>query len=143
MRAQTFSALFAVVLIFTAAPALAQTQLPPPTPDGVSEHLTIDQSGTTVNATQGASLAVELKTAGSGGFRWSFTSKPDFLSEPNLLAGPTIAQAPGGPRMLGAPTWQVFVFQVTGAGSGDVVLEQRGPGGAVAATFRATIDVDH
>lgn len=130
----------AVALLALAAPALAQ-DLPAPTPEDIGVRVTAAQDGTSVEVSVGEALAVELQSAPSTGSSWRVASRPDFLGEAEQLSGPVTAQAPGARPLLGAPRWQVFVFPVSAAGEGEVVIEKRGPGvnGAVLQTLHFTI----
>lgn len=117
--------ILAGVLAAMAAPALAQ-QMPAPSPEGAI-RVAADQSGQTVEAAAGNVVAIELQASGSTGTSWSVASKPDFIADPEMLSGPTVTPQAGQPPMMGAPRWQVFVFPVSGAGVGDIVLVKRGP----------------
>ncbi len=125
----------AAALAFAATPALAQTAAPAPLPDG-AVAVSADQSGGSVEASVGGGVAIQLQRNPSAGANWVVTSKPDFLGDPETLTGPTrISDRP----IMGAPTWQVFVFPVSEAGTGDVTLEQRSRTGDALATFTITI----
>ncbi len=125
----------AAALALAATPALAQTAAPAPLPDG-AVAVSADQSGGSVDASVGGGVAIQLQRNASVGTNWVVSSKPDFLGAPETLTGPTrISDRP----IMGAPTWQVFVFPVSEAGTGDVTLEQRSRTGDVVATFTLTI----
>jgi hypothetical protein len=134
MRFWIIAAAFAVL----ATPSLAQ-DLPPPTPEGVLVRIGADQSGQSIEAAQGEGIAVELQSSPSAGASWRVAAKPDFLADPEQISGPMTATAPGARPRLGAPRWQVFVFPVASAGTGDLVLQKSGPGGAVLETLTITI----
>lgn len=132
MRTWTIAAAF----VLAATPALAQTTpAPAPAPEG-AVIVAADQSGQTVEASVGASIAVQLQSTPSVGSSWVVTNKPDFLAEPTQLRGPTVTAAR---PILGAPTWQVFVFGVSEAGSGDVTLEKHASDGSTLETFTVTV----
>lgn len=136
--------ILAAALALAAAPAAAQ-QLPAPTPDDIAVRVSADQSGQSVTASVGDGVAIELQSSPGAGASWRVASKPDFLSDPEQISGQTFAQQAGAPPRVGAPRWQVFVFGVTGAGAGDVVLEKRGPAnrtGAPLETFTITITAE-
>lgn len=133
MRSWIIAAAFALA----ATPALASpTPAPAPLPEG-AVAVEASQNGQTIDASVGAAVAVQLTRNSSAGTSWSVTAKPDFLADPETLTGPTmISDRP----FVGAPSWQVFVFPVSEAGSGDVTLEQRSRAGAVLSTFTVTIN---
>lgn len=128
-------ALFLALALLSAAPA-AWAQLTPvaaPSPEGALQ-VAASQDGETVHANIGATLAIELQSTPSVGSSWSVAQKPDCLAEPTQATGPVSRSANGRP-LMGAPRWQVFVFQVTEAGGGSLVLEKMGRDGAVIETF--------
>ena len=133
--------IIAAALALSATPAWAQLELAPPTPEDVAVRVSADQNGQSVEAAQGDMIAIELQSSPSAGASWRVASKPDFLADPETLSGPTSAQASGGAPRVGAPRWQVLIFPVAAAGSGELVLEKRGPGrrGQVLETFRVNI----
>jgi len=129
------SLIMAAAIAFAATPALAQNAVPAPLPDG-AVAVAADQNGQSVDATVGGGVAIQLTHNASAGTNWVVTSKPDFLGDPEMLTGPTrISSRP----ILGAPSWQVYVFPVTTAGSGALTLEKRDRGGAASETFTVTI----
>lgn len=128
--------IIAAALALVAAPALAQTTpAPAPAPDG-AVTVAADDNGQTISPAVGAQVAVQLQSTPSVGSNWFVTGKPDFVSDPQTLTGPTVNSAR---PVLGAPRWQVFVFTIDAAGSGDITLEKRGRDGAVLETFTLTI----
>ncbi len=128
--------IIAAALALAAAPAMAQMAVPAPTPGDIAVRVAADQNGQSVSVTQGDGLAIELQSTPSVGSSWRVASKPDFLADPEQVSGPTTA---GTRPVLGAPRWQVFVFGVTGAGEGELVLEKVGRDRAVIETFRVNI----
>jgi hypothetical protein len=130
--------ILAGVLAAMAAPALAQ-QMPAPSPEGAI-RVAADQSGQTVEAAAGSVIAIELQASGSTGTSWSVASKPVFIADPEVLSGPTVTPQAGRP-MMGAPRWQVFVFPVSEAGAGEIVLVKRGPSRTAAPLETFTITV--
>jgi len=132
MRSWIIAAAFALAV----TPALAQDAAPAPAPEG-AVTVAADQSGSSVDASVGAAVAIQLQRTPSVGANWTVASKPDFLGDPEQLTGPTrVSTRP----ILGAPTWQVFVFPVSAAGSGDVTLEKKDRTGAVVETFTVTVN---
>ncbi len=128
--------IIAAALALAATPALAQDAAPAPLPDG-AVAVAADQSGGSVDASVGAAIAIQLQRTPSVGTNWSVASKPDFLGDPEQLSGPTrVSTRP----ILGAPIWQVFVFPVSAAGSGEVTLEKKDRTGAVVETFAVTVN---
>lgn len=130
--------IMAAALALAALPALASAQdaAPAPLPDG-AVAVSADQSGGTVDASVGAAVAIQLQRTPSVGTNWTVASKPDFLGDPEQLSGPTrVSTRP----ILGAPAWQVFVFPVSAAGSGEVTLEKKDRTGAVVETFTVTVN---
>lgn len=123
--------IIAAALALGAPCAFAQEAAPP---------VTAAQNGQTVEVAQGGKLVIQLAVNPSTGAHWDVAEKPDFLGDAAIsVARPTLA--PGERPRLGAPQQATITFDVTGAGSGDVVLEKRGPGGdgAVQDTFRVTV----
>jgi len=130
--------IIATALALAAAPALAsaQTAAPAPLPDG-AVAVAADQSGVRVDASVGGAVAIQLQRNASVGTNWTVASKPDFLGDPETLTGPTrISDRP----IMGAPSWQVFVFPVSAAGAGDVTLQKKDRTGAVVETFTITVN---
>jgi hypothetical protein len=128
--------IFAAALALMTAPALAQTTAPAPAPDGAIA-VSVDQNGQSIEAAAGAQIAIQLQRNGSAGANWSVTSRPEFLGSPSELSGPTVTSSR---PVLGAPSWQVFVFPVNDSGTGEVTLEKRDRTGATIETFTVTIN---
>jgi hypothetical protein len=116
-----------------AAPALAQST-PAPAADG-SIMVAGDQNGQSLDVRVGADVSLQLQRNVSGGTRWVVTSKPDFLGDPRQAE---MAPALGRP-VLGAPSWQLFIFPVSETGSGALTLEKHDRAGATLETFTVTI----
>lgn len=128
--------LFAAALALMAAPALAQTTpAAAPLPDGAVAVIA-DQNGATIDAGVGGTVAIQLQRSGSIGTSWVVASKPDFLGDATQQSGPTVTSTR---PIMGAPSWQVFVFPVSEAGSGDVTLEKHDRTGATIESFAVTI----
>ena len=128
--------IIAAALVLAAAPALAQTAAPAPLPEG-AVAVAADQNGGSIDVAVGAAVAIQLQRNASVGTSWSVAAKPDFLGDPQTLTGPTrISDRP----IMGAPSWQVFVFPISTAGAGDVTLEKKDRTGAVVETFTVTIN---
>jgi hypothetical protein len=133
MRALVLSA----GLVFFTAPALAQTApAPAPLPDG-AVAVSADQNGQSIEAAVGAQVAIQLQRSGSIGTNWTVAAKPDFLGDASQLSGPAVTSAR---PVLGAPSWQVFVFPVAEAGAGEVKLEKHDRSGAAIDSFTVTIN---
>ena len=137
--------ILAAMLLCAAGPALADPA-PPPTPEDVTERVSADQNGRSVDLVEGGSLAVELQSSASTGASWSVTAKPDFITQAQVLHGPVSTPPANGRPLMGAPRWDVFLFEATATGSGEIVLEKRGPGAGPAGsalldTFRVTVSV--
>lgn len=128
--------LFAAALTFMAAPALAQTSpARAPAPDG-AVTVSADQSGGSVDASVGGQVAIQLQRTPSVGTNWVVATKPVFLGDATQLTGPTVTSTR---PIMGAPTWQVFVFPVSEAGAGEVTLEKHDRTGATVETFSVTV----
>jgi predicted secreted protein len=126
------------------APALAETVIET-TPLIVALEgnvsVTADMNGQTIAARQGGKVIVSLQFNPSTGARWVVAEQPDFLDAPTTT---TVAPPQTNPPRLGAPRTANLSFLVTGASSGDIVLEKRGPGAqnALLETFRVTISAE-
>ncbi|WP_395645167.1 protease inhibitor I42 family protein [Terricaulis sp.] len=128
--------IFALAMAFVGAPALAQTPAPAPSPEG-AVRVASDQDGQRIEVQASDTLAIELQSTPSTGTSWAVIAQPDFVAEPTQQRGPTVT---GTPRpILGAPSWQVFVFTFTGAGTGDIVLKKKARDGAELETFTITV----
>src|SRR5262245_53681550 len=111
MRALIVAGIVACAVAW-AGSAQAQLAAPAPLPEGAIA-VTAEQNGQTVEANVGGGVAIQLSRNASAGSNWVVTAKPDFLADPEMLTGPaTISARP----LLGAPSWQVYVFPVTGPG---------------------------
>ena len=101
-----------------------------------SPHRTI-QNGDTVPAVQGGQLMLQLGVNSSTGEHWEIAQKPDFLSGGVIDVTDTPGQALGS----AAPQLATISFDVTGAGTGNVVLQMHGPAphSLVLATFHVTV----
>lgn len=130
----------ALALAAAATPAFAG-DLAPPAPDG-AVAVTADQAGQTITASVGDKIAVELIGSPSTGTSWLVAEKPDFLGAPQFATGPT-SDAQTRPGFVGGDRWQVYVFDVTTAGSATLKLEKRSPAtrtGAPLETFQVTVE---
>ena len=127
----------ALALSLVAAPAFAQaTPAPAPLPEG-AVAVAADQSGQTIEAAVGGSIAIQLRSQPSIGSNWFLASKPDFLAEPTQVSAPTVVST--GAPFVGGQRWQVFVFGVSEAGSGEVTLERRDRTRAVLESFTVNV----
>ena len=114
-------------LVGFSAPAMAQAvDLPAPTPEGVSVRAGAAQNGQTLDAPVGGQIAIELQSNSGTGGTWVLSEQPAFLSEPTHLIAPARAGA-GGRPLVGAPRWEVFVFDVAGTGVGELLFTKLGP----------------
>ncbi len=124
--------IIAAALLFAATPALAQEA-------DTTTQVSAAQNGASVQASVGGKVAIALSVNPSTGAHWDVTEKPDFLGNADIHVAPA-PLAPGQRPRLGAPQMATIAFDVTAAGSGDVVLEKHGPtGGAALETFRVTV----
>ena len=130
-----------------ATPSAAETSvsdslLAPPTPADVTIHIRADKDGQTVHVPVNQRFAVELVGVPTAGYQWAPAQMPAFVTRAGEeLTGPTIA-AQNQPGYTGGNHWEVYTFAATGAGSGNLVMEQRRPwehSGAPAASFRVTV----
>lgn len=122
------------------APASAWAQADDETSAPIA-HITAAQNGETVAVVTGAKVVIQLAVNPSTGAHWDLAAKPDNVSAPETsVAAPALA--PGERPRLGAPRMATFTFAVTGSGSGEIVLERRGPGmtNELQETFRVTIE---
>lgn len=128
-----------LAMALACAPAAAWAQASDETgaPEAV---VTAAQDGTTVDVVVGAKVIVELEVNPSTGAHWDVAQKPEFLSDATTtIVSPSL---PAGQRpRLGAPKTARIEFTVNGSGSGELVLERRGPGAdaPTQATFRITV----
>lgn len=109
-------------------PAMKSEQgaLPAPTPQTVTQRLTADNNGQTIDVAVGGRFAVELVGIPTAGYLWGVARKPSFLSDPDTTGGDT-TKAQSQPGFAGGNHWEVFVFTATGPGEGALRLEQRRP----------------
>jgi predicted secreted protein len=108
------------------APAAASGAVPAPSVAGVTRHLTAADKGATVTLAVGSKFSVDLVGVPTAGYVWSVAEKPAFLSEPTETSGNTTT-AQSRPGFAGGNHWEVFAFEVKGAGEGTLKLEQRRP----------------
>ncbi len=101
-----------------------------------SPHRAI-QNGDTVPAIQGGQFMLQLGVNSSTGEHWEVAQKPDFLGVGVIDVTDTPGQALGA----AAPQLATISFDVTGSGTGPVVLQMHGPAphSPVLATFRVTV----
>jgi inhibitor of cysteine peptidase len=124
------------------APVTSNASLPAPTPSDVATHVGAGQSGQRVEVGVGRRFAIELVGAPTAGYIWAVTQAPAFVALSEGMSGPTSA-AQTQPGFVGGNHWEVFVFTVSGAGEGEIVMEQRRPwedSEPPADTFRVTIE---
>ena len=128
-----------------AAPADPSQQsfksIPAPTRPDITTHITAEDAGKTVDVRTGAKIAVELVGVPTAGYMWIVAEAPPFLAKIGETGGPT-SEAQLQPGFAGGSHWEVFFFDVTGAGEGALKLEQRRPWeeeGPAEATFSVTL----
>jgi len=119
----------AAALAFAAPCAYAQ--------DGDTTPHRAIQNGDTIDAVQGGKVMLQLGVNPSTGERWDVAQKPDFLGTAIIIVSPAPDQSLGP----AAPQMATISFDVTGAGTGPVVLQMHGPAphSAALATFRVTV----
>jgi predicted secreted protein len=93
---------------------------------GATLRLTAADKGRTVQVPVGSTFSVELVGVPTAGYLWAVASKPAFLSDPREVSGNTTT-AQSKPGFAGGSHWEVFAFDVKGAGEGALKLEQRRP----------------
>jgi inhibitor of cysteine peptidase len=84
--------------------------------------LTETQNGSTVEMSKDQRLEIRLPVQGGTGFSWELMR----TSAPVRLLNSTTRPAPSG-NLPGGPQIEVFVFEPTAAGSGDIELGYRRP----------------
>jgi hypothetical protein len=138
--------IIALALALCAPLAFAQKAPPedalaPPAPED-AVHVGAAQAGETIKARVGGKIAIELVSTPSAGLSWLVTERPDFLGAPMFKTGPLI-EAQTRPGFTGGDRWQVYVLDVTGAGTGEVKLDQKSAAdraGPPVATFSFTVE---
>lgn len=100
--------------------------VPAPKIPGVALHVTAADNGKTIAVPAGSSFSVDLVGVPTAGYVWAVATKPDFLSEAREASGNTTT-AQSRPGFTGGNHWEVFAFDVKGAGEGVLKLEQRRP----------------
>lgn len=100
--------------------------LPAPTPADVATKITAASDGQNVTVKKGTKVAVELIGTPTAGYVWKIAKKPGFLEPAGEYGGPTSsAQLEEG--FAGGNHWEAFLFNVTGAGEGELRFEQGRP----------------
>jgi len=115
----------------------------PPTPAEISITITSADAGRAFDIAAGGRFAVELVGVPTAGYLWEPATLPDVLTLVETLGGPTHTDQLQ-PGYAGGNHWEVFVFEATGRGQGDLSFEQRQPwdtDSPPVATFTVTIDV--
>ena len=115
--------------------------VPAPTPDDVVVRITADQAGQTINVAVNQRFAIELVGVPTAGYVWTPAQIPAFVTRAGEAQGNTVPQQ-SQPGYTGGNHWEVLMFSATGAGTGEVVIEQRRPwetNEPANATFRVTI----
>lgn len=109
-------------------PAVSENErvVPAPTPDDVTVRITAAQNGQSVDVAVGQRFAVELVGVPTAGYQWAPMQMPPFLTRAGEVGGNTVA-AQSQPGYTGGNHWEVFMFSATGAGTGELVFEQRRP----------------
>jgi hypothetical protein len=130
--------LVAATLALMAAPALAQSP-PAPSPPEASDASPIvseNQNGQTFAVSVGADVTVQLQRNASAGTRWVVSAKPTFLGDPRQAEMALATPQP----VVGAPSWQMFIFPVSTAGAGELAFEKQDRTGATLESFTITIN---
>ena len=115
--------------------------VPAPTPDDVVVRITADQAGQTINVAVNQRFAIELVGVPTAGYVWTPAQIPAFVTRAGEAQGNTVPQQ-SQPGYTGGNHWEVLMFSATGAGTGEIVIEQRRPwetNEPANATFRVTI----
>lgn len=127
---RVFAAALALVFLAAATPAAAQTLL----------RLDAESNAQSVTVAVGDTIVVALDVSEQSSAEWFVVSAPDFLTANGRLVSRASIE---GSRDLLAKTY-LYRFHVSGAGAGDIVLEQRDPdaseGAAPIAMHRVTIN---
>ncbi len=101
--------------------ALSITIAPPAQDRNVT--LTESQNGGSAELAEDQKLEIRLPVQGGTGFSWELMRPP--RAPVRLLS--SNAQPAGPGNLPGGPATQLFVFEPTGAGSGDIELGYRRP----------------
>jgi predicted secreted protein len=130
--------LLAATLTLLATPAMAQSS-PAPSPAPASDASPIvleNQNGQTFAVHVGADVTVQLQRNASAGTRWVVSAKPAFLGDPRQAEMALATPRP----VVGAPSWQMFIFPVSAAGAGELAFEKQDRTGATLESFTITIN---
>lgn len=126
--------LLAATLTLLATPAMAQSS-PAPASDA-SPIVLENQNGQTFAVHVGADVTVQLQRNASAGTRWVVSAKPAFLGDPRQAEMALATPRP----VVGAPSWQMFIFPVSAAGAGELAFEKQDRTGATLESFTITIN---
>jgi hypothetical protein len=126
--------LLAATLTLLATPAMAQSS-PAPASDA-SPIVSENQNGQTFAVHVGADVTVQLQRNASAGTRWVVSAKPAFLGDPRQAEMALATPRP----VVGAPSWQMFIFPVSAAGAGELAFEKQDRTGATLESFTITIN---
>ena len=85
--------------------------------------LTEGQNGASAELSKSQKLHIRLPVQGGTGFSWQVTRTPS--ATVRLLSSTTQPAGPG--NVPGGPATELFVFEPTGAGAGDIELGYRRP----------------
>src|SRR5262249_22701461 len=97
-----------------------------PTPSDVRVRITAAQKGQSVRVGVGDRFAVELVGVPTAGYVWEPKTLPGFVTRAGDATGNTTTQQ-SQPGFAGGNHWEVFLFAATGAGTGQLVFEQKRP----------------
>lgn len=103
--------------------ALSITTAPPVPAQDRNVTLTESQNGGSAELAKDQKLEIRLPVQGGTGFSWELMRPP--RAPVRLLS--SNAQPAGPGNLPGGPATQLFVFEPTGAGSGDIELGYRRP----------------
>lgn len=119
----------------------ASTQVPAPVPADVALRIDASHNGQTIEVAVGQRFSVALVGVPTAGYLWAPAQAPDFIARAGEATGNTTT-AQSQPDFAGGSHWEVFVFNASAAGRGELVLEQRRPwetNEPASDTFRVTI----
>lgn len=94
-----------------------------PAPADVALKITAASDGQNVTVKKGAKIAVELIGTPTAGYLWRIVDTPAFLEPAGEYGGPT-SSAQLEPGFAGGNHWEAFLFNVTGAGEGELSMQQ-------------------
>lgn len=126
---QTMTAAFAALLLTACATtddggARSYASIAAPMKAGVGTKITDADAGKTVAVRVGEKIAIALVGVPTAGYAWGPAAVPAFLAPDGEAGGPT-SEAQLEPGFAGGNHWEVFFFDATAAGAGELRFEQR------------------